>query len=57
MTKFVAVTACLAANVALHFVNFIYGWGLSPKSWAILVLTFIGQIFFSIVLASVAKDE
>lgn len=39
----VAIGFCLQAAI------YIYGWGLTPKSWPVIIGGFVGLIFFKII--------
>ena len=46
MTKFLALISVFCMAVGLQIVVMIYGWGLSPKNWWVIIgLGVIGSVF------------
>jgi drug/metabolite transporter (DMT)-like permease len=51
LRKLIIVTFGLAIAICLSIVNMIYGWGVSPKSWGVIIgVGFFGQVFAQIIM-------
>lgn len=49
--------AVIALSITVSVVTLIFGWGLEPKSWAVIVFVgFFGQLTVSIVSQRVFKE-
>lgn len=56
-TKLLAVMAVIAMAITINVVTLIFGWGLEPKSWLVIVCVgFFGQLTVSIVSQRVFKE-
>ena len=50
ITKLLALMAVIALSITVSVVTLIFGWGLEPKSWAVIVFVgFFGHLFVSMV--------
>lgn len=58
ITKLIASLALLALAVVINIATMIFGWGLEPKSWTVIILIgFFGQMFIQVCSAWVTLDN
>ena len=58
MNKYIAVTALWVISWSLMIIVMIYGWGLEPKSWKIIIgLGIVGRISFEAMAIASKKDK
>ena len=57
LSKLLALLAVMAVSVATSILVSIYGWGLTPHSWKVIIgVGFIWQTFWSLIGERVLKE-
>ena len=57
MTKFMALLAILLLSFINHICVLMYGWGLTPKNWSIILTCFIVSVFLTLITAVISADK
>ncbi len=58
ITKLIALFAIVTASIGLSIITLMYGWGLEPKNWWVIIICgIIGQTVVSSLYRTIMDDK